>query len=105
MLNGGELHGKRLLSPKTVELMTTDHVGDLLPTTGFGYGFGINRDLAEKGELNSPGSFGWGSFWYGTFFIDPAENMIGISVAQKHPAGGATLNDKFVILAYQAIVK
>lgn len=105
ILNGGELHGKRLLSPKTVELMTTDHVGDLLPNMGFGYGFGITRDLAEGGELDSPGSFGWGSFWYGTFFIDPAENMIGISIAQKHPAGGATLNNKFGILARQTIVK
>lgn len=105
ILNGGELNGKRLLSPKTIELMTTDHVGELLPNMGFGYGFGITRNLAEGGELDSPGSFGWGSFWYGTFFIDPAENMIGISVAQKHPAGGATLNDKFGILARQAIVK
>jgi CubicO group peptidase (beta-lactamase class C family) len=105
ILNGGELNGKRLLSPKTVELMTTDHVGDLLPNMGFGYGFEITRDLAEEGELDSPGSFGWGSFWYGTFFIDPAENMIGISIAQKHPAGGATLNNKFGILARQAIVK
>lgn len=105
ILNGGELNGKRLLSPKTVELMTTDHVGDLLPNMGFGYGFGITRNLAEEGELDSRGSFGWGSFWYGTFFIDPAENMIGISVAQKHPAGGATLNNKFDILARQAIVE
>ena len=105
ILNGGELNGTRLLSPKTVELMTTDHVGDLLPNMGFGYGFGITRDLAEGGELDSPGSFGWGSFWYGTFFIDPAENMIGISIAQKHPAGGATLNNKFGILARQAIIE
>lgn len=105
ILNGGELNGTRLLSPKTVELMTTDHVGELLPNMGFGYGFGITRDLAEGGELDTPGSFGWGSFWYGTFFIDPAENMIGISIAQKQPAGGATLNNKFGILARQAIVE
>ncbi len=104
MLNGGELNGVQLLSPKTVELMTTDQVGDLLPNSGFGYGFGITRNLAEGGELDSPGSYGWGSFWYGTFFIDPAENMIGISVAQKNPAGEATLNNKFGVLARQAIV-
>jgi CubicO group peptidase (beta-lactamase class C family) len=105
MLNGGELNGVRLLSPKTVELMTTDHVGDLLGNMGFGYGFGITRNLAEGGELGSPGSYFWGSFWYGTFFIDPAENMIGISVAQKHPGGEATLNNKFGVLARQAIVE
>ncbi len=104
LMNGGELDGVRLLSPKTIELMTTDHVGDLLEDMGFGLGFSVTRSLAERGELGSMGTFGWGSFWYGTFFIDPAEGMIGISVAQKHPAGKATLNDKFGILARQAII-
>ncbi|MDZ7692151.1 MAG: serine hydrolase domain-containing protein [Balneolaceae bacterium] len=105
LLNGGELDDVRLLSPKSVELMTTDHVGDLRDDNGFGFGFSVTRDLGERGELGSVGTFGWGSFWYGTFFIDPAEKMIGISVAQKHPAGGATLNNKFGILARQAIVE
>ncbi|MDX1636500.1 MAG: serine hydrolase domain-containing protein [Balneolaceae bacterium] len=104
LLNGGELDEVRLLSPKTVELMATDHVGDLLEDMGFGLGFSVTRSLAERGELGSVDTFGWGSFWYGTFFIDPAENMIGISVAQKHPGGGATLNRKFGVLARQAIV-
>jgi len=95
----------RLLSPKSIQLMTTDHVGELLDDMGFGLGFGIMRSLAEGGELDSVGSYGWSSFWYGTFFVDPAEDMVGISVAQKHPAGGATLNDKFAILARQAIIE
>lgn len=105
LLNGGTLNGVQLLSPKSVDLMTTDHVGNLVEDMGFGLGFGLTRSLAERGELGSVGSYFWGSFWYGTFFIDPAEDMIGISVAQKHPAGGATLNDKFAILARQAIVE
>ncbi len=104
LLNGGELEGGRLLSPKTVELMTTDHVGDLLGSQGFGLGFGVTRSLAESGELDTVGRYYWGSFWYGTFFIDPVEDMIGISIANKHPGGGATLNEKFRILAYQAMV-
>lgn len=105
LLNGGALDGARLLSPKSVELMTTDHVGTRLEDQGFGLGFGITRDLAERGELGSEGTFYWGSFWYGTFFIDPAEEMIGIMVAQKHPGGAATLSNKFSILARQAIVE
>lgn len=111
LLNGGELDGVRLLSPETVELMTTDHVGSLdttgslLGDRGFGLGFAVTRSLAERGELGGVGTYGWGSFWYGTFFVDPAEQLIGISVANKHPGGRATLNDKFEILVRQAIVE
>ncbi len=104
MLNGGELDGVRLLSPKTVELMTADHVGDLNRDTGFGLGFGVTRSLRESGELTSVGAYRWGGFWYTTFFIDPAEKMIGVCMAQVNPAGKATLNDQFEALAHQAIV-
>jgi len=103
LLNGGELDGVRLLSRKTVELMTADHVGDLNPNSGFGLGFGVTRSLREAGELTSVGACRWGGFWYTTFFIDPAEKLLGVCMVQLHPAGKATLNDKFEALAHQAI--
>lgn len=104
MLNNGELDGVRLLSPKTVEMMTADQVGDLNPGSGFGLGFGITRNLRE-GELTSVGAYRWGGYWYTTFFIDPAENMIGVCMAQISPSGKATLNDQFEALAHQAILE
>lgn len=104
LLNGGELDGVRVLSRKTVELMTADHVGDLNQGTGFGLGFGVTRSLREAGELTSVGAYRWGGFWYTTFFVDPAEKMIGVCMAQVHPSGGATLNDKYEALAHQAII-
>ncbi len=104
MLNGGELDGVRLLSRKTVELMTADHVGELNASSGFGLGFGVTRSLREAGELTSAGAYRWGGFWYTTFFIDPAEKLIGVCLVQLHPSGKATLNDKFEALAHQAIV-
>jgi CubicO group peptidase (beta-lactamase class C family) len=104
MLNGGTLDGVRLLSRKTVELMTADHVGELSPDSGFGLGFGVTRSLREAGELDSVGSYRWGGFWYTTFFIDPAEKMLGVCMAQVHPAGRATLNARFEALARQAII-
>ncbi len=104
MLNGGELDGVRLLSRKTVELMTADHVGELNPSSGFGLGFGVTRSLREAGELTSVGAYRWGGFWYTTFFIDPAEKLIGVCLVQLYPSGKATLNDKFEALAHQAIV-
>jgi CubicO group peptidase (beta-lactamase class C family) len=103
MLNGGELDGVRLLSRKTVELMTADHVGELNASSGFGLGFGVTRSLREAGELTSAGAYRWGGFWYTTFFIDPAEKLIGVCMVQLYPSGKATLNDKFEALAHQAI--
>jgi len=103
MLNGGELDGVRLLSRKTVEMMTTDQVGELNRDTGFGLGFGVTRNLRE-GESTSVGAYRWGGYWYTTFFIDPAEKMIGVCMAQISSSGKATLNDQFEALAHQAIV-
>lgn len=104
LLNGGELDGVRLLSRKTVELMTTDHVGDLKKDSGFGLGVSVVRNLREAGALTSLGTFGWGGFWYTAFFIDPTEQLIGICMGQLHPTGPAVLNKHFSTLVYQAIM-
>ncbi len=103
LLNGGKLDGVRLLSRKSIELMTTDHVGDLRKN-GFGLGFAVTRNLREYGEVGSVGAYSWGGFWYTTFFIDPVEQLIGICMAQLYPWGDATLWDKFAILASQSII-
>lgn len=103
ILNGGELEGERLLSRKTVELMTSDHVGDL-QERGFGLGFSVERGPREFGGLGSIGTHGWGGFFYTSFFIDPEEELIGIYMSQLHPSGGLDLAAKFRVLAYQSIV-
>lgn len=105
LLNGGELDGVRLLSPKSVELMTINHLTEVKAQQGFGLGFGVIRDERDLKELGSIGTFGWGGFFYTDFFIDPLEDMIGIFMAQLHPAGGLRLADQFRVLAYQAIVE
>jgi CubicO group peptidase (beta-lactamase class C family) len=63
LLNGGELEGVRILSRKSVELMTADFAGGLIADRGFGLGFGIRRSLREGGELGSVGAYGWSGFW------------------------------------------
>jgi CubicO group peptidase (beta-lactamase class C family) len=62
MLNGGELDGVRLLSPKTVELMTVNHIGTLYPTAGRGFGLGFETvdDLGRSGRYGSEGAAGGG---------------------------------------------
>lgn len=106
LLNGGELEGVRLLSPKTVELMRADHLGDTYggPGVGFGLGFWVVNDLGLYGKLGSTGSYGWGSAYYPEYWIDPGEEMIGIMMTQLRPAGGIDLREKFRSTVYQAVI-
>ena len=103
MLNGGRLGSIRLLSRKSVELMTTDHLGKISSDQGFGLGFGIDGVKGSLNELGSPGSFNWGGFFYTAFSIDPKEDLIVIFMGQLHPTGGLSLDREVHALAYQAI--
>jgi len=89
LLNGGILDGQRLLSRKTIELMTSDHLGPitgasdlLLPGHGFGLGFAVRL---EAGIAHVPGSIGqyfWGGLAGTTFWVDPAEQMFALMLIQ-----------------------
>ena len=103
MLNGGELNGVRLLSRKTVALMTLNQLANMDVDFGFGLGFSVVRDESDLNEVGSVGTFGWGGFFFTNFFIDPQERMIGIFMCQLHPSGGLDLGEKIRILCYQAI--
>jgi CubicO group peptidase (beta-lactamase class C family) len=107
ILNKGELNGKRLLGPRTVELMTMDHAGKIAGEGAPSFGLGFYVETAEQGfaELTSEGSHGWGGFWYTQFFISPREEMIGVFMAQLYPSGGLGLQQQLKILAHQAIEK
>lgn len=107
LLNEGELDGVRLLSPKTVELMHQNHVGDKYSrdTHGFGLGFWVNDDPGAYGELSSEGAYGWGSAYFPQYLVDPKERLVAIFMTQLRPAGSEDLNQRFKILTYQALVK
>ena len=102
MLNEGESNGQRLLSRKTVELMTTNHVGDLFGDGGFGLGFGLVTDLAKNKASGSVGQFFWGGAFCTYFFIDPEEEMVAIMMTQLNPYSNYYSN-KFRQFVYQAI--
>ncbi len=106
LLNGGQLDGVRILSPKTVELMIANHTGDKFnrDTNAFGLGFWVNQDLGAHGELSSEGAYGWGSAYYPQYLVDPKEGVVSFFMTQLLPAGGLDLNRKLKVSVYQAIV-
>jgi CubicO group peptidase (beta-lactamase class C family) len=103
MLDGGKAGNTRLLSRKSVELMTEDSLGKISSDMAFGLGFGIAGVKGPLSELGSVGEYNWGGFFYTGFSIDPKEQMIVIFMAQLHPTGGLTLDHEVHVLAYQAI--
>lgn len=107
LLNGGELDGVRLLSPKTIELMTTSHTSDLPagsaggPGANFGLGFRVATDLGATQTLGSAGSYGWSGIYGTTFWVDPQEKFVAIMMVQRYP--GSPVAGAFQTLAYQAL--
>ena len=115
LVNRGALAGVRLLSPKTVELMTSNHLPPNIPEiccppglspSGNGYGLGVSvlLDPALAGSLASKGTFGWAGAASTFAILDPTEQMVLILMTQQAPADGE-LAARFQTLAYQAIVK
>ena len=95
LLSGGELDGVRILGRKTVELMSSNHTGNLLvvnrgPGSGFGLGVSVLVDLGASGQLGSEGMFGWGGAFNTITFVDPKEDMIGIMMSQVRPNDTST---------------
>jgi CubicO group peptidase (beta-lactamase class C family) len=106
MLGGGELDGVRILSPKSVELMTRDHLGPRAeePGVGFGLGFSVVKDLGLRGEPGSVGEFGWGGAYHSVYWVDPREQMVVVYLTQLIPARGIDDEERLRALVYQAIV-
>lgn len=104
--NGGELDGVRVLSRKSVELMTSNHVGTLFNDgrLGFGLGFEITEHVGRAGRFGSVGEFGWGGAYHTNYWVDPAEGLIAVFMTQLLPAGDSDLHARFRSLIYQAMV-
>ncbi len=107
MANGGEFRGKRILSSRTVRLMTVDHLDNGIehrPGLGFGLGFEVVLDQGSRGTYGSVGQFGWGGAYGSTYWVDPAEEMIVLYFTQVRP--GSIVKDQLQLraLVYQALV-
>ena len=117
LLNGGELDGARILSPTTIKLMASDHLGDriqpvlspgeqLLGTPGytFGLGFSVRGQQGIAGVSGSAGEYMWAGY-AGTFFwVDPAENLTAVLMTQAPGPSRPYYRKLFKQLVYQAVV-
>jgi CubicO group peptidase (beta-lactamase class C family) len=112
LLNGGELRGTRLLSRKSVELMTDNAVGELtlanygvvgqdLRGYGFGLGVRVRTSTGASGWLGSVGDYGWAGANGTYFWIDPKEELIGMVLMSTRVG---RLRTEFPNAVYQAIV-
>lgn len=107
LLNGGEWDGKRIVSRKTVELMTVDHLKgkSLQDGVGFGLGFSVVKDLGARRVLGSVSEYGWGGAYHSVYWVDPKEQLVVVYFTQLIPAGGVDDHGKLRALVYQAIVE
>jgi len=115
LVNGGELDGVRLLSPRTVALMEMNQApaqampyeqrAGILKNAGYGYGLGMRvlTDVAASGRAGSAGEFGWDGAFATYFWIDRKEALYGLLMMQ-HQAWPFPIHDQFKALTYQALV-
>jgi CubicO group peptidase (beta-lactamase class C family) len=118
LANGGELNGQRILSPKTLEFMTMNHLpggktiaqmGDKtfsetrMDGSGFGLGWAVTTDVIATTQPGSVGTFSWGGMASTFFWIDPVEDLIAIQMTQLMPSGAYPIRPQLQQLVYAAI--
>jgi CubicO group peptidase (beta-lactamase class C family) len=106
MLNGGVYNGQRLLARHTVDLMTTNQIGDLYINSDkdkFGLGFGLTSQNSSTKLGISEGSFAWGGFYGTLYWVDPKEHLVCLLFVQNWPFPHNQIQDKFRAMVYQAL--
>jgi CubicO group peptidase (beta-lactamase class C family) len=109
LLNGGELNGKRIISPATIQIMVSNQIGELLmwgdanKTRRFGLGFGILTDYAERTLMIPAGSYGWDGMFASHYWTDPKNKMVVVFMRNIWPTEHWDYGDRIKPLIYQAL--
>ena len=113
LANGGELEGARILGPRTIAFMASDHVlgsgiargPNWLPTQGYGFGLGfaVRKEAGQSEFPSSAGDFYWGGYAGTYFWVDPTEKLAVVYMSQE-PNRRAHYRNIVRDLVYQAIV-
>jgi CubicO group peptidase (beta-lactamase class C family) len=109
LLDGGTFSGRRLLGPRTVSWMAQNHIGDMssyrTPGLRFGLGVAVVDDPASLGYPYSKGAYFWSGSQGTVFWVDPAEDLVGVLMVQVSPGGSLRLREKFAAIVYSAITE
>ena len=118
LLNGGALDGVQIISPKTLELMTANHLpggGDLtqhskslfseaeMAGIGFGLGFACNINPAATTLAGSMGEYFWGGMFSTAFFVDPVEDVCMVFMTQLSPSSTYPMRRELRTMIYAAM--
>jgi CubicO group peptidase (beta-lactamase class C family) len=113
LANGGELEGARILGPRTIAFMTSDHVlgagiergTNWLPGYGYGFGLGfaVRRDAGESTWPGTVGDFFWGGYAGTAFWIDPKQQLVPVYMSQE-PNRRQHYRTIFRDLVYQSLL-
>ncbi|HBL73742.1 MAG TPA: serine hydrolase [Prolixibacteraceae bacterium] len=112
LLNNGQLDGKRILSRKTIEVMTADQMVALnkegkgysqIPGNTYCLGFSLITEQAKGMNSKSVGTYEWGGYFSTKFFIDPQEELIFVGMTQVSPNRHGYFWDRVTTLVYSAI--
>ena len=108
LVNSGELDGVRVLGPRTVDLLASDHLPDgVTRSAGEGYGLGVRvvTDSVAAENLTSAGTFGWSGAAGTHFIVDRKEELIAVFMIQRQGPGAGGMSAQFETMVYQAIVE
>jgi CubicO group peptidase (beta-lactamase class C family) len=120
LLNGGELDGARLISPKTLKLMTLNHLPGGKELTelskslfseavfeglGFGLGFAVTVNQARTKNIGSLGEYYWGGMASTAFWIDPVEDLAVVFMTQLMPSSSYPIRRELRTLVYAAMTE
>jgi CubicO group peptidase (beta-lactamase class C family) len=106
LLNGGIYNGKRILSPRTVEMITSNQLDfHYNGTNDFGLGFDIVTDKAANLGPRNKGTFSWGGYYGTVYWADPKEKMVCLIMIQQTPNTHGDLANKVTAMIYAALKK
>lgn len=106
LLNNGVYNGKRILSPRSIELMTSNQLDfPYNGSDGFGLGFAITSAKSAAKNPRSEGSFAWGGYYGTTYWADPKRNLVCLIMTQHTPNSHGEIAQKFEALVYASLLK